>query len=146
MVRMCVGTPVRRSRWSGWWTRSRASHWVCTTSSDPTRKCVDEGALHAQSSLSYPVFATSLTEYRFCWNSAGGCNPGDKMARYELLNNVAHKDLRVITRFGREFGDGVGMVPAYPTEYAELLREYPVFFRRDGKSGEYESVALLGFT
>ncbi|MGA8205219.1 MAG: SapC family protein [Woeseiaceae bacterium] len=67
------------------------------------------------------------------------------MARYELLNNITHKDLRVITRFGPEFGDAVGMVPAYPTEFAELQREYPIFFRKDGNDGEYQCVALLGF-
>ncbi|TDK27128.1 peptide ABC transporter permease [Luteimonas aestuarii] len=67
------------------------------------------------------------------------------MSRYELLNNVAHKDLRVITRFGPEFGDASGTVPAYATEYAELQREYPIFLHRDRDSGEYRSVALLGF-
>ena len=67
------------------------------------------------------------------------------MARYELLNNVTHKDLRVVTRFGREFGDDIGMVLAFPTEYAELQREYPIFFRKDRDSGEWQSVALLGF-
>ncbi|MEL1263322.1 SapC family protein [Pseudoxanthomonas putridarboris] len=67
------------------------------------------------------------------------------MARYELLNNVTHKDLRVVTRFGREFGDAIGMVPAFPTEYAELQREYPIFFRKDGDSDGFHSVALLGF-
>ena len=67
------------------------------------------------------------------------------MARYELLNNVTHKDLHVITRFGREFGDDVGMVPAFPTEYAELQAEYPIFFRKDRGSDEWQSVALLGF-
>lgn len=67
------------------------------------------------------------------------------MARYELLNNVAHKDLRVITHFGPELGDAVGMVPAFPSEYAELQREYPIFFRKDRDSGEWQSVALLGF-
>ncbi|MGB3462022.1 SapC family protein [Rhodanobacter lindaniclasticus] len=67
------------------------------------------------------------------------------MARYELLNNVAHKDLRIAARFGRAFGDDVGMVPAYPTEYAELQREYPIFFQKDSETGEYRSVALLGF-
>lgn len=66
------------------------------------------------------------------------------MARYELLNNVAHRDLRVVTAFGPEFGDDVGMVPAYPSEYAELQREYPIFFRRDAE-GRWGSVALLGF-
>ena len=67
------------------------------------------------------------------------------MARYELLNNVAHKDLRVVLRSGAEFGDEVGVVPAFPTEYAELQREYPLFLRKDPESGEYHSVALLGF-
>lgn len=68
------------------------------------------------------------------------------MARYELLNNVAHKDLRVVTRFGEAFGDAVGILPAYPTEYAELVREYPIFFQKDGQTGEYRSVILLGFS
>ena len=67
------------------------------------------------------------------------------MARYELLNNVAHKDLRVATGFGRQFGDEVGMVPAFPSEYAELQREYPTFFRKDQQTGQWQSVALLGF-
>lgn len=67
------------------------------------------------------------------------------MPRYELLDNVAHKDLRVVMRFGREFGDDVGIVPAFPTEFAELQREYPIFFRKDRGSGGYQAVALLGF-
>lgn len=67
------------------------------------------------------------------------------MARYELLNNITHKDLRVATRFGREFGDDVGMVMAFPTEFAELQREYPIFFRKDRDSGQWQAVALLGF-
>jgi hypothetical protein len=66
------------------------------------------------------------------------------MARYALLDNVAHKDLRVVARFGPEFGDAVGMVPAFPTEWAELQREYPIFFRKDPE-GAWQSVALLGF-
>jgi hypothetical protein len=67
------------------------------------------------------------------------------MTRYELLNNVAHKDLRVVMRFGPEFGDNIGMVPAFPSEYAELQREYPIFFRKDPETGAWQSVALLGF-
>lgn len=66
------------------------------------------------------------------------------MARYELLNNVAHHDLRVMLRFGPDYGDDSGMVRAFPTEFAELQREYPIFFRADPDSGEYHAVALLG--
>ncbi|MGE8280422.1 MAG: SapC family protein [Stenotrophomonas sp.] len=67
------------------------------------------------------------------------------MARYEMLNNIAHRDLRVSTGFGPEFGDEVGMVPAYPSEFAELQREYPIFLRKDTATGDWQSVALLGF-
>jgi hypothetical protein len=67
------------------------------------------------------------------------------MTKHAILNNIAHKDLRVITRYGAEFGDSVGTVPTYPTEYGDVQREYPIFFRKDPSTGEYQSIALLGF-
>lgn len=66
------------------------------------------------------------------------------MARYELLNNVAHSHLRVSARFCADYGDDVGMVEAFPTEFAEMQREYPIFFRKDS-DGSFHAVALLGF-
>jgi len=66
------------------------------------------------------------------------------MARYALLNNVDHQDLRVITRYGAEYGDNVATVLTFPTEYADVQREYPIFFRQDPANGEFASVALLG--
>ncbi|TWH15288.1 MULTISPECIES: SapC family protein [Pseudoxanthomonas] len=66
------------------------------------------------------------------------------MARYELLNNVAHSHLRVSARFSADYGDAVGMVEAFPTEFAEMQREYPIFLRRD-PDGSWHAVALLGF-
>lgn len=62
-----------------------------------------------------------------------------------MLNNVAHKDLRVIRRFGAQFGDNVPTVLTFPTEFADVQREYPIFFRKDPATNEYQSVALLGF-
>jgi len=67
------------------------------------------------------------------------------MARHVLLNNVDHQDLHVVVRYGAEFGDNVATVLTFPTEFADLQREYPIFFRRDKVSGEFQSVALLGF-
>jgi hypothetical protein len=66
------------------------------------------------------------------------------MTEHVLLNNIAHKDLRVITRYSAEFGDNVQAVLTFPTEYADIQREYPILFRRDADSGEFQSVALLG--
>ena len=67
------------------------------------------------------------------------------MPSHVMLNNVAHHDLRVITRHGAEFGDNVGTVLTFPTEYGDVQREYPIFFRKDSQTGEFQSVALLGF-
>jgi len=67
------------------------------------------------------------------------------MPRHALLNNVDHKDLRVVMRYGVEFGDNVATVLTFPTEYGDVQREYPIFFRKDATTGEYQSIALLGF-
>jgi hypothetical protein len=67
------------------------------------------------------------------------------MARHALLNNVAHRNLRVITRHSAELGDNVGSVLTFPTEFGDIQREYPILFRKDPGSGELLSVALLGF-
>jgi hypothetical protein len=66
------------------------------------------------------------------------------MAQQVLLNNVAHKDLRVITRYSAEFGDNVATAMVVPTEFAYVQREYPIFFRKDAASGAHMSVVLLG--
>ncbi len=67
------------------------------------------------------------------------------MARHAMLNNVEHGDLRVIAQPSARFGDNVGSVVAFPTEFGDIQREYPIFFRKDPNTGEYLSVALLGF-
>ena len=67
------------------------------------------------------------------------------MARPALLNNVEHKDLRVLLRYGDEYGDNSASVVTFPTEFADVGREYPIFFRKDPNSGEFHAVALLGF-
>jgi hypothetical protein len=67
------------------------------------------------------------------------------MARHALLNNVDHHDLRVNLRYGPEFGDGMATVLTFPTEFADIQREYPIFFQKDRSTGEFHSVALLGF-
>jgi hypothetical protein len=38
-----------------------------------------------------------------------------EMAQFVMLNNVAHKDLRVITRYSAEFGDNVATAMIVPT-------------------------------
>ena len=66
------------------------------------------------------------------------------MGQHVLLNNVDHHDLRLITRHGSVFGDSVNQALVFPSEYQDLQRHYPIFFRQT-ESGGFKSVALLGF-
>jgi len=68
------------------------------------------------------------------------------MTRHVMLNNIVHKDLRVATRYAPEFGDNVGTMLVVPTEFADVQREYPIFFRKDPATGEFSSFVLLGFS
>jgi len=65
------------------------------------------------------------------------------MTRTVVLDNIAHKDLRVRTGFSAEFGDNVNMVLVFPTEFVHVQREYPILFRRK-QEGRLEAFALLG--
>jgi len=65
------------------------------------------------------------------------------MTNRVLLNNVEHRDLRVVTRHSVDFGDNINQVLVFPTEFEDLQREYPILFRRDA-DGNYQAVALLG--
>ena len=56
---------------------------------------------------------------------------GLDVTRFVLLDNIAHKDLRVRTGYSAEFGDNVNNVLVFPTEFAFAQREYPILFRRD---------------
>ena len=67
------------------------------------------------------------------------------MTRHVMLNNVAHKDLRVIHRgTARSSATTSARCSSFPTEFADVQREYPIFFRKDPATGEFQSVALLG--
>jgi len=67
------------------------------------------------------------------------------MTRHVLLDISTHRNLRVSQRYSAQFGDGVATVVTFPTEFVHLQREYPILFRKDAKTGEFLSVALLGF-
>jgi hypothetical protein len=65
------------------------------------------------------------------------------MTNRVLLNNIDHQTLRVITQRSAEFGDNINQALVFSTEFEELQREYPIFFRKDS-NGDFQSVVLLG--
>ncbi len=66
------------------------------------------------------------------------------MAKHLLLNNITHKDLKIITRHSAAFGDNVGSTLTFPTEFADVHREYPILFQKNPDTGKFQSVVLLG--
>lgn len=66
------------------------------------------------------------------------------MTQHALLNNVAHKDLRVVTRRSAAFGDDAMAVLTFPAEFRNVQAHYPIVFTKS-KEGAYAPLALFGF-
>lgn len=66
------------------------------------------------------------------------------MSTFELLNNVDHKDTRVITERAARYGDAVMFAMIFPFEFRSAQACYPILFHRDPR-GELYPVALFGF-
>lgn len=66
------------------------------------------------------------------------------MAKHTLLNNITHKDLKIITKHSATYGDNVGSTLTFPTEFADVHREYPILFQKNPETGKFQSIVLLG--
>ena len=61
----------------------------------------------------------------------------------QLLNNIQHKDLRVITQRGSQWGDDFMSAPVTVDEFRKVQAHYPIVFQPDGKGG-FVPTALFG--
>jgi hypothetical protein len=68
------------------------------------------------------------------------------MVKHVLLDNVSHKNLKVLTGYKPGFGYDANVARVFPSEFCQLQCEYPLFFIKDKDSGHFESIALLGFS
>lgn len=67
------------------------------------------------------------------------------MANHQLLDNVTHKDLKVITDRSAWYGDNIAGTGIFPSEFRRVQGEYPIAFRKNESSGDFEPLALFGF-
>lgn len=67
------------------------------------------------------------------------------MPNIQLLNNVDHKNLRVITDRSAEYGDNQWFAPTFAHEFRNLQSHYPIVFTKNPETGQFQAVALLGF-
>lgn len=66
------------------------------------------------------------------------------MTNNVLLNNVDHKDLRIITTRSADYGDNVMFAPTFPAEFRSVQAHYPIVFRK-AADGQFQPLALFGF-
>ncbi|MCC5452343.1 SapC family protein [Rheinheimera sp. UJ51] len=67
------------------------------------------------------------------------------MATIELLNNVDHLGVKILTERSLELGDNKMFCLSFPAEFRAAQAYYPVLFYKDGQSGQFMPVLLLGF-
>jgi len=67
------------------------------------------------------------------------------MANHVLLNNVDHKDMRIITERSARFGDNVQCALTFSWEFRNVQACYPIVFSKDARSGRFSALALFGF-
>ena len=66
------------------------------------------------------------------------------MANHAVLDNISHKDIKIITKSGSTYGDNVSLTTAFISEFMQLQSWYPLFFRHNTAQDTYEPVVLLG--
>ena len=67
------------------------------------------------------------------------------MSNIQLLNNVDHKDVRVLTTRSAELGDSVWYTLTFPHEFRNIQRHYPIFFTKNPENGQFQAVCMFGF-
>lgn len=66
------------------------------------------------------------------------------MANHQLLDNVTHKDTRVITSHHNKFGDNQSYTRLILSELRSAQSTYPLFLRKDSETGQFEIIAMFG--
>jgi hypothetical protein len=66
------------------------------------------------------------------------------MSNPVALNNIDHKDLRIITTRSAAYGDDVKSALTFPAEFRNVQACYPIVFQKTA-DGKFQSIALFGF-
>ncbi|AQT59668.1 SapC family protein [Cellvibrio sp. PSBB023] len=66
------------------------------------------------------------------------------MPNFALLNNVDHRNMRVIRDYSSQYGDNEISVVTFPQEFRAIQNEYPIFLKKNAETGKFIPVALMG--
>jgi hypothetical protein len=66
------------------------------------------------------------------------------MPNHQLLDNITHKDVHIITQHGAEYGDNSSYSHVFVDEFRDIQAHYPIFFQKNSQTGHFETIALFG--
>lgn len=66
------------------------------------------------------------------------------MANHQLLDNITHKDIRVITAQHPKFGDTHSYTRIVLSELKAAQSNYPLLFKKEAETGQFEIMAMFG--
>lgn len=67
------------------------------------------------------------------------------MSNHQILDNITHKDTRVITEHHPDYGDTASYTTITVPEFRHVQAHYPIFFRKNTQTAQFEAIALFGF-
>ena len=67
------------------------------------------------------------------------------MTKHILLDNVTHKNLKIITQRGAKYGDDIASALTFPSEFKDIQSHYPICFSQDPSTQKFHAIALMGF-
>jgi hypothetical protein len=70
---------------------------------------------------------------------------GASMVNHVLLDNISHKNTKIITKRSISLGDSIPSLMTFPFEYRDIQTNFPICFCKDSESGKFYTAALFGF-
>ncbi|MDA7737869.1 SapC family protein [bacterium] len=67
------------------------------------------------------------------------------MAKFVMLNQQEHADIKVIDERSAAYGDNVMYAMTFPFEFRNIQGSYPIFFQKNAETGAFFPIALFGF-
>ena len=67
------------------------------------------------------------------------------MSNFATLSSTEHKQLRIITERGAQYGDAMMSAITFPEEFRSLQAIYPIVFAPSQDGASFDAVALFGF-
>lgn len=65
------------------------------------------------------------------------------MSNHQVLDNITHQDVKILTQHHPKFGDHHSYAGVVPTEFEFAQADYPIVFRKNS-AGSFEAIVLLG--